>query len=176
LLIQVYNTPMQSDHRYKELREIRAKLLIAYVMDTKKHFTDLLKEDKPYLNEVLTYTSVISEKELGSALNHELEHKKIWDKYGIKNEFRKDLWEGKFTLDVDFDEKAKSMNREQTLNIMKEVCYAPYAAGYPYEECIGDLYQYEILSGQQVTASITNIDRIRMRAKYAKPKLEEVNK
>lgn len=154
-----------SHERFLRLNEERWKLLIQFA-STAMTVEEYLDKDKSLFSELLLHTTKITEKELCDSLEHEREHKKIWDKHGIKAEYRR-AWELNLTMDVDFDEKAKTMEKEYILGILKEVCIAPYSKGHSLEHCMSDLIQYEVLNG---TLSFTSMEEARrhVRMKYGK--------
>lgn len=120
----------------------------------------------PVHDKMLSYSKVVTEEELGISRDHEAEHKKAWNKHGVKTEFRKDNWGTPFTGDLDFEQKALKMDKNKVIEIMKEVTIAPYEKGDHYLNCVSDLFQYDILTGKQKTSERTKEDRKRMEKEY----------
>ena len=149
------------------LTKKRMDLLINFI-NTSMTVRDYLNKDEPLIKELLKYSSVVTEDDLGDSKNHELEHKKVWDKYNIKSEFRRELIGEKrvFVFDTNFDEKARTMNKIRVIEILKEVCFAAYKAGHSFESCKSDLILYEVLSKRQHVCPLNKKDWDRLEKIY----------
>lgn len=61
------------------------------------------------------------------------------------------------------------MSKKKVIEILKEVCYAAYANGHPFNKCKEDLFQYEILCNRQINPTPTKEDLIRIKKTYDIP-------
>jgi hypothetical protein len=124
--------------------------LLIDLVSGKLTLQEYFKKEEPLNIEFSKYFKKINENELGDSLGHELEHKKVWDKYGISSIFVEDLSTNhKATVDINFDTITivKGWDVSKYLQIAKEVAIAPYKTGYPFLRCQTDLLLHEILSG-----------------------------
>lgn len=124
------------------------ELLIEFV-NTDMTPAEFIERNKPFLESGLVNSIEISREKLmqTKSYEHEMEHALAWKRHGINIQFRKERrGRGRFfTIDIDSNEIMLNKTKDQIIEIMKCVIYAPYCKNPKDKGCINDLIGYEVL-------------------------------